>query len=211
MVTTTAERAREEADACDAAAAEGRWLGLLHGMPVALKDNIETAGVRTTSGATYLADHIPNSDAPVVGRLKAQGAVLIGKANMQELAWGVVSTNPVVGPVPQPVEPGAHPGWLQRRLRRRGRGGDGRCCARHRHRRLGADSGLDDRHRGPAPHPRAHLDPRHHARQRRARYRGPHGAHRGGRRAPLRRARRLRPARPGLARSAAGEFPAPAG
>ena len=61
MVTTTAERAREEADACDRAAAEGRWLGLLHGMPVALKDNIETAGVRTTSGAAYLADHIPTA------------------------------------------------------------------------------------------------------------------------------------------------------
>ena len=110
MVTTTAERAREEADACDAAAAEGRWLGLLHGMPVALKDNIETAGVRTTSGAAYLADHIPNSDAPVVGRLKAQGAVLIGKANMQELAWGVISTNPVAGQCRNPWNPERIPG-----------------------------------------------------------------------------------------------------
>ena len=70
MATTTAEQARAEADACDRAAAEGRWLGLLHGMPIALKDNIETAGVRTTSGAAYLADHIPNRDAPVVGRLR---------------------------------------------------------------------------------------------------------------------------------------------
>ena len=92
------------------AADEGRWLGLLHGMPIALKDNIETAGVRTTSGAAYLADHIPNSDAPVVGRLKAQGAVLIGKANMQELAWGVVSTNPVVGQCRNPWNPERIPG-----------------------------------------------------------------------------------------------------
>ena len=105
MATTTAEQARAEADACDRAAAEGRWLGLLHGMPIALKDNIETAGVRTTSGAAYLADHIPNRDAPVVGRLRSQGAVLIGKANMQELAWGVVSTNPVFGQCRQSVEP----------------------------------------------------------------------------------------------------------
>ncbi len=110
MITTTAERAREEADACDRAAAEGRWLGLLHGVPIALKDNIETAGVRTTSGAAYLADHIPNRDAPVVGRLKAQGAVLIGKANMQELAWGVVSTNPVVGRCRNPWNPKHIPG-----------------------------------------------------------------------------------------------------
>jgi aspartyl-tRNA(Asn)/glutamyl-tRNA(Gln) amidotransferase subunit A len=110
MITTVAETAREAADACDRAAAEGRWLGLLHGLPIALKDNIETAGVRTTSGATYLADHIPNEDAPVVVRLKAQGAVLVGKANMQELAWGVVSTNPVVGQCRNPWNPDYIPG-----------------------------------------------------------------------------------------------------
>lgn len=110
MVITTAEAARLQADACNRAAAEGRWLGLLHGMPVALKDNIETAGVRTTSGAAYLADHIPNRDAPVVGRLKAQGAVLVGKANMQELAWGVVSTNPVFGQCRNPWNPERIPG-----------------------------------------------------------------------------------------------------
>ena len=110
MITTTAGAAREAADICDRAAAEGRWLGLLHGMPIVLKDNIETAGVRTTSGAAYLADHIPNRDAPVVERLKAQGAVLIGKANMQELAWGAVSTNPVVGQCRNPWNPDHIPG-----------------------------------------------------------------------------------------------------
>ena len=110
MATTTAERARQEADACDRAAAEGRWRGLLHGMPIVLKDNIETAGVRTTSGAAYLADHIPNRDAPAASRLKAQGAVLIGKANLQELAWGVVSTNPVIGQCRNPWDPDHIPG-----------------------------------------------------------------------------------------------------
>ena len=110
MITTTAEAAREAADACDRAAAEGRWLGLLHGLPVALKDNIETAGVRTTSGAAYLADHIPNRDAPAAARLKAQGAILIGKANLQELAWGVVSTNPVAGQCRNPWNPARIPG-----------------------------------------------------------------------------------------------------
>lgn len=110
MITTTAEAARKAADACDRAAAEGRWLGLLHGLPIALKDNIETAGVRTTSGAAYLADHIPNRDTPAAARLKAQGAILIGKANLQELAWGVVSTNPVAGQCRNPWNPARIPG-----------------------------------------------------------------------------------------------------
>ena len=134
MVTATAETARQQADACDRAAAEGRWLGLLHGMPVALKDNIETAGVRTTSGAAYLADHIPNRDAPVVGRLKAQGAVLVGKANMQELAWGVVSTNPVTGQCRNPWNPEHIPGGSS--------GGSGAAVAAGMaHASLGTDTG----------------------------------------------------------------------
>ena len=134
MVTATAETAREQADACDRAAAEGRWLGLLHGMPVALKDNIETAGVRTTSGAAYLADHIPNRDAPVVGRLKAQGAVLVGKANLQELAWGVVSTNPVTGQCRNPWNPEHIPGGSS--------GGSGAAVAAGMaHASLGTDTG----------------------------------------------------------------------
>ncbi len=134
MVTATAETARQQADTCDRAAAEGRWLGLLHGMPVALKDNIETAGVRTTSGAAYLADHIPNRDAPVVGRLKAQGAVLVGKANMQELAWGVVSTNPVTGQCRNPWNPEHIPGGSS--------GGSGAAVAAGMaHASLGTDTG----------------------------------------------------------------------
>ena len=134
MVTATAETARQQADACDRAAAEGRWLGLLHGMPVALKDNIETAGVRTTSGAAYLADHIPNRDAPVVGRLKAQGAVLVGKANLQELAWGVVSTNPVTGQCRNPWNPEHIPGGSS--------GGSGAAVAAGMaHASLGTDTG----------------------------------------------------------------------
>jgi len=79
LITVTGDLALEMAEACDRASAEGRWLGLLHGMPIALKDNIDTAGVRTTSGAKYLTDHIPNDNAPLVEQLRAQGAVLIGK------------------------------------------------------------------------------------------------------------------------------------
>jgi len=97
VVTWDEPAALARAAEADRAAGEGRWLGLLHGMPITLKDNIATAGMRTTSGAMFFADHVPNQNADVVRRLHAAGAVLIGKANMQELAFGVVTTNPVFG------------------------------------------------------------------------------------------------------------------
>ena len=79
-------------------------------MPITLKDNIATAGMRTTSGAMFFADHVPNQNADVVRRLHAAGAVLIGKANMQELAFGVVTTNPVFGQCRNPWNPDHIPG-----------------------------------------------------------------------------------------------------
>ena len=97
MITVTADAAREAADAADRAAAEGRWLGLLHGLPMAIKDNIQSAGVRTTSGSLHFKDVVPNQDAFVIQRLKAAGAVILGKATMHELAFGVRSNNPVSG------------------------------------------------------------------------------------------------------------------
>ena len=97
MITVTADEARRAADAADHAAGQGRWLGLLHGMTMAIKDNIQTAGVRTTSGSLHFKDVVPNLDAPVVQRLKAAGAVLVGKATMHELAFGIRSDNPVSG------------------------------------------------------------------------------------------------------------------
>lgn len=97
FITVTADAARREADAADAAAGDGRWLGLLHGMPIAIKDNIDTAGVRTTSGAKFWADRTPNADAPVVSRLRAAGACLVGKATLGELVFDIRSHNPVVG------------------------------------------------------------------------------------------------------------------
>ena len=97
MMTVMADGAREDARAADQTAAEGGWLGLLHGMPIAIKDNIQTAGVRTTSGSLLYADSVPNQDAFVVERLRQAGAALIGKANLQELAFGVRSDNPLSG------------------------------------------------------------------------------------------------------------------
>ena len=64
----------------------GRWRGRLHGIPVALKDIIDTAGIRTTAASAVFTDRVPNADATVVARLKEGGAVIIGKNNLYEFA-----------------------------------------------------------------------------------------------------------------------------
>jgi len=74
----------------------------LHGIPISLKDNINTAGIRTTAGSKILRDFIPKEDAMVVAQLKDAGAVLLGKTNMHEFAYGVTSNNPHFGPVRNP-------------------------------------------------------------------------------------------------------------
>ena len=121
MITVTADQAREAADAADRAAAEGRWLGLLHGMTMAVKDNIQTAGVRTTSGSLHFKDVVPNQDAFVVQRLRAAGAVIVGKATMHELAFGIRSYNPVSGQCRNP--------WDQSRVPGGSSGGSGAAVA----------------------------------------------------------------------------------
>ncbi|MBT5496896.1 MAG: amidase [Alphaproteobacteria bacterium] len=110
FITVTESQAREDAEAADAAAAEGRWLGLLHGMPMAVKDNIDTAGVRTTSGAKFWSERVPNDDAPVIKRLKAAGAVIVGKATLGELVFDIRSHNPVVGHAKNPWDLSRSPG-----------------------------------------------------------------------------------------------------
>ena len=110
FITVTEELALEQAAAADRAAAEGRWLGLLHGMPVSIKDNIQTAGIRTTSGSRFFSDHVPNADAPVVARLKAAGAVIVGKASLQEFAFGVRNHNPISGQCGNPWDLARIPG-----------------------------------------------------------------------------------------------------
>ena len=76
--------------------------GPLHGIPISLKDNIHTAGIRTTAGSKILREFIPKEDAVVVAQLKGAGAVLLGKTNMHEFAYGVTSNNPHFGPVRNP-------------------------------------------------------------------------------------------------------------
>lgn len=110
FITVTPEMARAQAATADAAAAEGRWLGLLHGMPIAVKDNIDVAGVRTTSGAKFWADRTPNDDAAVIKRLKAAGAVLVGKATLGEVVFDIRSHNPIVGHAKNPWDLSRSPG-----------------------------------------------------------------------------------------------------
>ena len=79
--------------------------GPLHGIPISLKDNICTKGIRTTAGSKILKDFVPKEDAAVVGQLREAGAVLLGKTNMHEFAYGVTSNNPHYGPVRNPWDP----------------------------------------------------------------------------------------------------------
>lgn len=110
MITVTEEEARQQAVKADRATDQGRWLGLLHGMPIAVKDNIETSGIRTTSGSLFFKDHVPSLDAPVVARLKRAGATIVGKATLHEFAFGIRSYNPVTGAARNPFDPSRIPG-----------------------------------------------------------------------------------------------------
>ena len=110
FITVTGEQALEEARQADAELASGRDRGPLHGIPVAVKDLFLTRGVRTTCGSKVYEDFVPAIDAAVVERLRAAGAVMFGKLNMHEMAYGITSANPHYGPVRNPWNPGHSPG-----------------------------------------------------------------------------------------------------
>ena len=109
-ITVTAQTALEQARALDAELQAGRSRGPLHGMPIGLKDNIDTAGVRTTAASAVYADRVPTQDAPVVQRLRAAGAVFLGKLNMHEFAYGGTSAVTHYGPVRNPWDLDYTPG-----------------------------------------------------------------------------------------------------
>jgi aspartyl-tRNA(Asn)/glutamyl-tRNA(Gln) amidotransferase subunit A len=110
FLTITGELALEQARQADSELAAGRDRGPLHGIPIAVKDLFTTRGVRTTAGSPIYANFVPDYDADAVARLQAAGAVMLGKLNMHELAYGITSANPHFGAVRNPWNPKHSPG-----------------------------------------------------------------------------------------------------
>ena len=151
FITVTPDLALEQVTAMEAELTAGTHRGPLHGIPIALKDNIDTAGVRTTAGSAVFADRTPTEDAEVTLRLKEAGAVLLGKLNMHEWAAGGGRQfgHQFLGARPQPLEPGPRDGRLLGWLRRGGGRRSVPGSPGYRHRRFCPGSLSSLRHRGP--------------------------------------------------------------
>jgi amidase len=104
VVTVTAEQALDRAAELDRRFAAGEEPGPLHGLPVAHKDNLLTAGVRTTFGSPIYKDFVPATDDPLVIRMRDAGAVMLGKTNLPEFGAGSHTFNPVFGPTRNPYD-----------------------------------------------------------------------------------------------------------
>ena len=126
FITVTAETAMSHASLAEqelqrGSSFEGTPLGLLHGIPIALKDLYETQGVRTTAGSRFFADYIPETDAMTVQKLSTAGAILLGKTNMHEIALGLTTVNPHYGACKNP--------WALERVPGGSSGGSGAALA----------------------------------------------------------------------------------
>ena len=110
FITVTADEALAQAGQADRELAAGTDRGPLHGIPVAIKDLIDTRGVLTTYGSRYYAEHVPDEDATVIAALRTAGAVSLGKTGLHELAFGTTSVNPFFGAIGNPWRPDHHPG-----------------------------------------------------------------------------------------------------
>jgi aspartyl-tRNA(Asn)/glutamyl-tRNA(Gln) amidotransferase subunit A len=106
FITVTGESALAEARRAEGEIRCGEWRGPLHGVPLALKDLIDTAGVRTTAASALYKDRVPAQDAEVVRRLRQAGAVIVGKNNLHEFAYGGSSLVSYFGDVHNPWDPG---------------------------------------------------------------------------------------------------------
>lgn len=134
FISVYADQAREVAKACEQLITAGHRLGPLHGIPLGLKDQIGLGGLRSTAGSKVLDDWVPDADATVAAKLKGAGAIIVGKTNQHEFAWGGTSDNPHYGAVRNP--------WNTDRFPAGSSGGSGaavasRCC----HGALGTDTG----------------------------------------------------------------------
>mgnify|MGYP003388038007 CR=1 FL=1 len=101
-ITVTEELALAQAAQLEEELMNGNWRGPLHGIPIGLKDNIDTAGIRTTAASTLIQDRVPETDATIYTRLRDAGCILLGKLNMHEFAWGGTSAITHFGPVHNP-------------------------------------------------------------------------------------------------------------
>jgi aspartyl-tRNA(Asn)/glutamyl-tRNA(Gln) amidotransferase subunit A len=110
FITVTREKALQQARDLDAEQRSGKIRGPLHGIPIALKDNIDTLGIRTTAASAVFDDRVPREDAEVTRRLKDAGAVLVGKTNLHEFAMGGTSATSYYGPVRNPWSLDRNPG-----------------------------------------------------------------------------------------------------
>ena len=102
FITITRESAIKDAETAEREIHQGHWRSPLHGIPIGLKDLIDTAGVKTTCGSALFAERVPTEDAEIVRRLKRAGAVIVGKQNLQEFAWGGTSASSHYWPVHNP-------------------------------------------------------------------------------------------------------------
>jgi amidase len=104
ICTLLPDRASRQAESADRALARGEPIGPLHGLPIAVKDLVETEGIRTTFGSPIYRDFVPDRDALHVERLKAAGAIIIGKTNVPEFGAGSQTFNPIFGATRNPYD-----------------------------------------------------------------------------------------------------------
>jgi len=109
-ITVFADQARADARVVDAEIAAGRYRGPLHGIPISLKDLIDVEGVSTTAASRVRQNHVAGADAPIVTRLRDAGAIIIGKTNLHEFAFGTTNEDSAYGVVHHPLDPNRSPG-----------------------------------------------------------------------------------------------------
>jgi aspartyl-tRNA(Asn)/glutamyl-tRNA(Gln) amidotransferase subunit A len=110
FITILADQALEQAAIAEAEISAGKWRGPLHGIPVGIKDFYDTAGIKTTAGFEQFKDRVPLTDAAGVAKLKAAGAIIIGKMNMHRLGMGTTGLDSYFGPVRNPWDVERIPG-----------------------------------------------------------------------------------------------------
>lgn len=110
FIHVSAESARAEAESADREIARGRYRGPLHGIPISLKDLVDVAGIPTTAASRVRDGHVATADAPIVSRLRGAGAILIGKTNLHEFAFGTTTEDSAFGAARNPYDPSRSPG-----------------------------------------------------------------------------------------------------